>query len=185
LTGQSFGAKISLLSSLSFSPLSLSPLLSQSLEATMAHLLTIILTLLSLHPTSADQQPTLNTRLFEAAASQDVTAAREALKAGADINSKEERGGQTPLMQSVLFGRDEMVKFFLEEGADVYVFVCCVVCCCCCCWHTYDLTLDFCIFLVLCSTIGERDGYTPMVRSYTPTECIDCLVRLYYAQQIT
>lgn len=66
-------------------------------------------------------QASLNAALFEAAKNEDINAAREALKAGADINAKEERGGQTPLMQSVLFGREGMVKFFLEENADVYV----------------------------------------------------------------
>ncbi|KAL7482294.1 hypothetical protein ACHAW6_007975 [Cyclotella cf. meneghiniana] len=72
----------------------------------------------------------LDTQLFEAAANEDISAALSALKAGANINARSERGLQTPLMQSVLFGRGKMVQFFLEQGAD--------------------------------TTIGERDGYTPM-----------------------
>ncbi|KAL3805838.1 hypothetical protein HJC23_007799 [Cyclotella cryptica] len=94
-------------------------------------LLLTILTLLSapLNPTLAELS-SLDTQLFEAAANEDISAALSALTAGANINARSERGLQTPLMQSVLFGRGEMVKFFLEQGAD--------------------------------TTIGERDGYTPM-----------------------
>lgn len=80
----------------------------------------LLLTLTTIFtPTTADQS-SLNTQLFEAAASQDTSAARTALKAGADINVRGENHGlQTPLMKSVLMGWEEMVKFFLEEGADV------------------------------------------------------------------
>jgi ankyrin repeat protein len=63
--------------------------------------------------TDADNQ------LFEASANEDTDAALAALKAGANINARSKGGLQTPLMQSVLFGREKMVKFFLEQGADV------------------------------------------------------------------
>ena len=85
---------------------------------TTSSILSITIYLLLLISINADQAA-LDARLFQAAAAQDVTLARDAILAGANINARSEGGLQTPLMQSVLFGRDIMVKFFLEEGADV------------------------------------------------------------------
>ena len=59
--------------------------------------------------------------LFDALAAQDVDAADAALKAGANINVLSPKGQQTPLMQSVLHGRTKMVKWCLENGADVTI----------------------------------------------------------------
>jgi ankyrin repeat protein len=59
--------------------------------------------------------------LFEALRSDDVTAASAALKDGANINAISPEGGQTPLMQSVLHGRVEMVRWCLENGADTTI----------------------------------------------------------------
>ena len=39
----------------------------------------------------------------------------------ADIDERDNRSGQTPLMMSVLMGRTDLVKFFLEKGADVTI----------------------------------------------------------------
>jgi len=59
--------------------------------------------------------------LFDALKDEDVEAASQALKDGASINCKSPRGQQTPLMQSVLHGRIEMVKWCLENGADISI----------------------------------------------------------------
>lgn len=85
----------------------------------MAVSLTTILFTALVALASATDQASLDAQLFDAASKEDVEAVREALKAGANINAKSERGLQTPLMQSVLFGRESMVKLFLEEGADL------------------------------------------------------------------
>ena len=63
----------------------------------------------------------LDKSLFDASAAEDIDAAATALKEGANINALSPRGLQTPLMQSVLHGRAKMVKFFLENGADVNI----------------------------------------------------------------
>ncbi|KAL9185987.1 hypothetical protein ACHAXT_005225 [Thalassiosira profunda] len=59
--------------------------------------------------------------LFEALSRDDADAASAALKAGAGINALSPRGKQTPLMQSVLHGRTQMVQWALENGADVTI----------------------------------------------------------------
>eukprot|EP00584_Thalassiosira_punctigera_P022980 CAMPEP_0172553422 /NCGR_PEP_ID=MMETSP1067-20121228/50785_1 /TAXON_ID=265564 ORGANISM="Thalassiosira punctigera, Strain Tpunct2005C2" /NCGR_SAMPLE_ID=MMETSP1067 /ASSEMBLY_ACC=CAM_ASM_000444 /LENGTH=189 /DNA_ID=CAMNT_0013341611 /DNA_START=66 /DNA_END=635 /DNA_ORIENTATION=- len=59
--------------------------------------------------------------LFNALRDNDSEAASAALKAGANINALSSRGQQTPLMQSVLHGRTQMVQFCLENGADVTI----------------------------------------------------------------
>eukprot|EP00594_Rhizosolenia_setigera_P004006 CAMPEP_0178948470 /NCGR_PEP_ID=MMETSP0789-20121207/5497_1 /TAXON_ID=3005 /ORGANISM="Rhizosolenia setigera, Strain CCMP 1694" /LENGTH=200 /DNA_ID=CAMNT_0020628853 /DNA_START=85 /DNA_END=687 /DNA_ORIENTATION=- len=49
----------------------------------------------------------------------DVSAVKLAISNGADINAKEERSGQTPLMASVLRGKINIVRYLLvEAGAD-------------------------------------------------------------------
>ena len=63
----------------------------------------------------------LDKALFDASGEEDTDAALAALKQGANINVLSPRGQQTPLMQSVLHGRTKMVKFFLENGADVNI----------------------------------------------------------------
>mmetsp|Transcript_27325 Transcript_27325/g.58710 ORF Transcript_27325/g.58710 Transcript_27325/m.58710 type:complete len:199 (-) Transcript_27325:199-795(-) len=62
-----------------------------------------------------------DTDLFNALKENDTDAASAALKAGANINAISPRGQQTPLMQSVLHGKTEMVQFCLENGADVTI----------------------------------------------------------------
>ena len=63
----------------------------------------------------------LDKSLFDASAAEDTAAAATALQQGANINALSPRGLQTPLMQSVLHGRTKMVKFFLDNGADVNI----------------------------------------------------------------
>jgi ankyrin repeat protein len=70
---------------------------------------------------SSDDLSPADTELFEACSEEDVDAAAEALKNGANINAISPRGSQTPLMQSVLHGKIKMVKFALENGADVTI----------------------------------------------------------------
>lgn len=49
----------------------------------------------------------------------DVDAAKRAISNGANINTKEERSGQTPLMAAVLRGKINIATYLLEEaGAD-------------------------------------------------------------------
>jgi ankyrin repeat protein len=83
-----------------------------------ARLLTILLSITPFAAYAADQT-SLDDQLFKAIADQDMSAIEQALQAGADINAREERGLQTPLMKSVLMGYDDLVKLFLEKGADV------------------------------------------------------------------
>jgi ankyrin repeat protein len=63
----------------------------------------------------------IDNSLFEALRSDDVIAASAALKDGANINALSPQGGQTPLMQSVLHGRVDMVRWCLENGADTTI----------------------------------------------------------------
>ena len=49
---------------------------------------------------------------------EDVAAA---LAAGADINSKDERTGQTCLMASTLRGKDKILRYLLKNGADATI----------------------------------------------------------------
>lgn len=72
-------------------------------------------------PTSATELSDADVELFEALNEEDPDAASAALKKGADINALSPRGSQTPLMQSVLHGRMKMVKWALENGADVTI----------------------------------------------------------------
>lgn len=71
-------------------------------------------------------------RLEAAARSNDVAAAKQAVKDGAVINAQG-GGGQTPLMAATLSGSTDIVRFLLDE---------------------HSTQVDF--------SIGEKDGYTPM-----------------------
>ena len=73
---------------------------------------------LSIVTAQAEDDGDVDAQLFEATGNEDVEAAAAALKLGANINALSPRGMQTPLMQSVLHGREKMVRFFLENGAD-------------------------------------------------------------------
>ena len=73
---------------------------------------------ISIASAQAEGNGDLDVKLFEALQNDDLEAVTKALDAGANINALSERGKQTPLMQSVLHGKEKMVKFFLEKGAD-------------------------------------------------------------------
>lgn len=92
------------------------------------HAILLIICLLSadhfplvLSEPNVDEVSELDTALFNALGEEDIDAANAALKNGASINALSARGKQTPLMQSVLHGRTEMVKWCLENGADVTI----------------------------------------------------------------
>lgn len=72
-------------------------------------------------PASATELSDADVELFEALKEEDADAASAALRNGANINALSPRGSQTPLMQSVLHGRMKMVKWALENGADVTI----------------------------------------------------------------
>lgn len=99
---------------------------NRRLSAMNLHTTLFLLSLLSGHtllPTATADESSAETidydaLLFEAAKNEDIPAALEAIQNGADINARSPRGLQTPLMQSVLFGRESMVEFFLANGAD-------------------------------------------------------------------
>ena len=59
--------------------------------------------------------------LFDAIRKEDVSAAYDALARGANINAISKKGNQTPLMQSVLHGRETMVRWCLANGADITI----------------------------------------------------------------
>jgi ankyrin repeat protein/sugar lactone lactonase YvrE len=56
--------------------------------------------------------------LHDAAAAGDVTASRELVKNGADVNAVE-KDGATPLLQAVLSGREDAVGVLVDAGAEV------------------------------------------------------------------
>ena len=59
--------------------------------------------------------------LFAAMRKEDPAAASDALARGANINAISPKGHQTPLMQSVLHGRETMVRWCLANGADITI----------------------------------------------------------------
>ena len=85
------------------------------------HLVSLLFFAFSSIKFAAAELSDLDKSLFDALAVEDTDAALAALKQGANINVLSPRGSQTPLMQSVLHGRTNMVKFFLENGADVNI----------------------------------------------------------------
>ena len=70
---------------------------------------------------SGNELSSIDNNLFEALRYDDAIAASTALNDGANINAISPKGGQTPLMQSVLHGRVEMVHWCLENGADTSI----------------------------------------------------------------
>mmetsp|Transcript_6297 Transcript_6297/g.14214 ORF Transcript_6297/g.14214 Transcript_6297/m.14214 type:complete len:235 (+) Transcript_6297:922-1626(+) len=50
-----------------------------------------------------------------------VHTVRRMVESGADINVKDNKSGQTPLMAAVLRGKVETVKYLLDKGADVTI----------------------------------------------------------------
>jgi hypothetical protein len=57
--------------------------------------------------------------IHEAAIQGNVVALRNHLKAGTNLNMKEQSGGSTPMITAAVFGKTEIVKALLEAGADV------------------------------------------------------------------
>ena len=72
--------------------------------------------------------------IFTAISSGNVKKVEKELQLNPNELNKIGSGGQSPLMNAVLSGKTEVVRFLLQEGADV--------------------------------TIGEQDGYTPMVSKH-------------------
>ena len=62
-----------------------------------------------------------NDDLFEAVAANSQTKLKLALQNGADINTVMEGSEQTPLMNAVLMGKVQAVKYLLRKGADVTI----------------------------------------------------------------
>ena len=58
------------------------------------------------------------TSLISAAGSGRIDAATTLLDGGANVNEKDSRSGDTPLIRAALNGRSEMVLFLLKRGAD-------------------------------------------------------------------
>jgi len=57
--------------------------------------------------------------IWRAAASGNMEAIKQHLRAGTDIDAKEPPGGGTPLLVAAAFGQVEAVKFLIERGANV------------------------------------------------------------------
>jgi hypothetical protein len=60
----------------------------------------------------------LNRELWNAVINKDIGKARSILEKGADVNIQDNEG-KTPLMAAALYGRADIVKLFIESGADV------------------------------------------------------------------
>mmetsp|Transcript_29500 Transcript_29500/g.59006 ORF Transcript_29500/g.59006 Transcript_29500/m.59006 type:complete len:200 (+) Transcript_29500:149-748(+) len=69
----------------------------------------------------ADSTNDLGAQFFDAVQNDDIARAARLLKDGADINTQSPGGLQTPLMQSVLSGHEDMVQFLLSKGADTTI----------------------------------------------------------------
>mmetsp|Transcript_532 Transcript_532/g.1094 ORF Transcript_532/g.1094 Transcript_532/m.1094 type:complete len:193 (-) Transcript_532:208-786(-) len=69
----------------------------------------------------ADSTNDLGAQFFDAVQNDDIARAARLLKDGADINTQSPGGLQTPLMQSVLSGYEDMVQFLLSKGADTTI----------------------------------------------------------------
>jgi hypothetical protein len=57
--------------------------------------------------------------LIEAAASGNLDAIRQHIKAGSDLNEKEPSRGSSPLITATAFGQTEAARVLIEAGADV------------------------------------------------------------------
>jgi len=57
--------------------------------------------------------------LIEAAASGNLDAIRQHIKAGSDLNEKEPSRGSSPLITAAAFGQTEAARVLIEAGADV------------------------------------------------------------------
>jgi hypothetical protein len=60
-----------------------------------------------------------NHRLFTAAAFNDIDMARLALQRGADVNTQDHFSRQSPLMVAAMHHHFDLVRFFVENGANV------------------------------------------------------------------
>ena len=60
-----------------------------------------------------------NHRLFTAAAFNDINMARLALQRGADVNTQDHFSRQSPLMVAAMHHHFDLVRFFVENGANV------------------------------------------------------------------
>lgn len=74
-----------------------------------------------LYPARAADLSQIDQDLFNALKEEDFDAAATTLKNGANINAISPGGQQTPLMQNVLHGRAQSVKFCLENNADTTI----------------------------------------------------------------
>ena len=57
--------------------------------------------------------------LIEAAENGNLNQVKELLKAGASVDFKEERWGQSALMKASQWGHTEIVKLLMKEGASM------------------------------------------------------------------
>uniref|UniRef100_A0A7S0GPA8 Ankyrin repeat domain-containing protein n=1 Tax=Proboscia inermis TaxID=420281 RepID=A0A7S0GPA8_9STRA len=84
-------------------------------------LLLNFLLLTSFHDVNAIEPSDAQMALTAGVKADDPKEIEIALKDGADINLPSPRGGQTPLMQSVLNGQVNAVKYLLSRGADASI----------------------------------------------------------------
>ncbi len=57
--------------------------------------------------------------IWKAAASGNIEVVTQHLKAGVDVDAKEQQGGSTPLLVAAIFGRGEAATLLIEKGANV------------------------------------------------------------------
>jgi len=60
-----------------------------------------------------------NADIWKAAASGNMEAIKQHLKAGTDVDAREPPGGSTPLLVAATFGQVEAAKLLIEKGANV------------------------------------------------------------------
>jgi hypothetical protein len=80
-------------------------------------LTTVLLAACAQTAKSAAAEPDID--IWKAAASGNMEAIKQHLKAGTDIDTKESPGGSTPLLVAATFGQVEAAKFLIGKGANV------------------------------------------------------------------
>ena len=79
----------------------------------------LIITLLTVVGCSTKENPAPKTDLHTAAATGNLDAVQQHIKAGSDLDKKEPTRGSTPLLTATVFGKTEVAKALIEAGADV------------------------------------------------------------------
>ena len=79
----------------------------------------LVIALLIVAGCAKKENPAPQVDLITAAASGNLEAVQQHIKAGSDLNVKEHTRGSTPLITATVFGKKEVALVLIEAGADV------------------------------------------------------------------